>query len=89
MDTVARWACELFGFSGCNMLSPSDVALFAWATKMVGLIVAVLLIGFVLGRYSRKPKCLILCFIKRLTRFCADRRAPVGLFLGLEAGAIL
>jgi hypothetical protein len=50
MDTVARWVCELIGFSGCNMLSPADVALFAWATAMVGLIVALLLVGFVLGR---------------------------------------
>jgi hypothetical protein len=53
MDTVARWVCELIGFSGCNMLSPADVALFAWATAMVGLIVALLLVGFVLGRHSR------------------------------------
>jgi hypothetical protein len=53
MDTVARWVCELIGFSGCNMLSPSDVALFAWATAMVGLIVAILLVGFLHGRHSR------------------------------------
>jgi hypothetical protein len=53
MDTVARWVCELIGFSDCKMLSPSDVALFAWATAMVGLIVALLLVGFVLGRHSR------------------------------------
>jgi hypothetical protein len=44
--------CELLGFSGCNMLSPADVALFAWAIAMVVLIVAVLLVGFVLGRHS-------------------------------------
>jgi hypothetical protein len=53
MDTVARWVCELIGFSGCNVLSPADVALFAWAITMAGLIVAVLLVGFVLGRHSR------------------------------------
>jgi hypothetical protein len=52
MDTVARWVCELIGFSGCNVLSPADVALFAWAITMAGLIVAVLLVGFVLGRHS-------------------------------------
>jgi len=50
MDTVARWACELLGLSGCNVLSPADVALFAWATTMAGLIGAALLVGFVLGR---------------------------------------
>ncbi|WP_153885304.1 hypothetical protein [Microvirga tunisiensis] len=53
MDTVARWVCELIGFSGCNMLSPADVALFTWAITMVGLIVAGLLVGFVLGQHSR------------------------------------
>jgi hypothetical protein len=53
MDTVARWVCELIGFSGCKMLSPADVALFAWAITMAGLIVALLLVGFVLGRHSR------------------------------------
>ena len=53
MDTVARWVCELIGFSGCNMLSPADVALFAWATTMGGLIGAVLLVGLVLGRHPR------------------------------------
>jgi hypothetical protein len=50
---VARWVCKLIGFSGCNMLSPADVALYAWAISMVGLIVAILLVGFVLGRHSR------------------------------------
>jgi hypothetical protein len=53
MDAVARWVCTLIGLSGCNMLSPADVSLFAWAISMVGLIVAVLIIGFVLGRHSR------------------------------------
>ena len=53
MATAARWVCELLGFSGCTVLSPADVALFAWAATMAGLIVAVLLVGFVLGRHSR------------------------------------
>jgi hypothetical protein len=51
MDRVARWVCELIGFSGCDVLSPADVALFAWATTMAGLIAAALLVGFVLGRH--------------------------------------
>jgi hypothetical protein len=51
VDTVTRWVCEIIGFSGCNGLSPADVALFAWAITMAGLIVAVLLVGFVLGRH--------------------------------------
>ncbi len=53
MDSVVRWVCELIGLSGCKMLSPADVALFAWAVSMVGIIVVVLLVGFVLGRSSR------------------------------------
>ncbi len=53
MGNSARWACERLGFSACYALSPWELALYGGGIVLVALFVGLLVVGFVIGRFTR------------------------------------
>jgi hypothetical protein len=53
MDDLMRWACELLGFSGCYGFSPWEMLLYGGGFTLIAFFVGLLVIGFVLGRFTR------------------------------------
>ena len=53
MDDAARWVCEQLGFSACHVLSPWELLLYGGGFLLVALFVGLLVIGFVIGRFTR------------------------------------
>jgi hypothetical protein len=53
MDDAARWACEQLGFSACYVLSPWELLLYGGGFLLVAFFVGLLVVGFVIGRFTR------------------------------------
>ncbi len=53
MDDAAGWVCEQLGFSACSALSPWELLLYGGGFLLVALVAALLVIGFVVGRFIR------------------------------------
>ena len=53
MDDAARWACEQLGFFACSALSAWDLLLYGGGFLLVALFVGLLVVGFVIGRFTR------------------------------------
>ena len=53
MDDAARWACEQLGFSACYVLSPWELLLYGGGFLLVAFSVGLLVVGFVIGRFTR------------------------------------
>jgi hypothetical protein len=53
MDDLMRWARGLLGFSGCYGFSPWEMLLYLGGFLLIAFFVGLLVIGFVLGRFTR------------------------------------
>ena len=52
-QSAIRWACERLGFSACYPLSLWELLLYGGGFLLVALFVGLLVIGFVIGRFTR------------------------------------
>jgi predicted GNAT superfamily acetyltransferase len=53
MDKWARWACEQLSFSACYALSPAEQLVYAGGVLLIAFAVGLLLVGLVLGWFTR------------------------------------
>jgi predicted GNAT superfamily acetyltransferase len=53
LDESARWACEQIGYSACYALSPMEQLAYAGGFLLIAFAVGLLLVGLVLGWFTR------------------------------------